>query len=76
MMEKLMEILEELRPDIEFEKEKALIDDHVLESLDIVTLVAELCDAFDIEMNPAELIPENFNSVESMWKMIERLQDE
>lgn len=76
MMEKLMEILEELRPDIEFEKEKALIDDHVLESLDIVTLVAELCDAFDIEMNPAELIPENFNSVEAMWKMIERLQDE
>lgn len=75
-MDKLMEILEELRPDVEFENEKALIDDHVLESFDIVSLVGELCDAFDIEISPAELIPENFNSVEAMWKMIERLQDE
>lgn len=75
-MDELMEILEELRPDVQFEKEKALIDGHVLESFDIVSLVGELCDAFDIEISPAELVPENFNSAEAMWKMIERLQDE
>ena len=75
-MNELMEILEELRPDVEFDKEEALIDDHILESFDIVSLVGELCDAFDIEINPAELVPENFNSAKAMWKMIERLQDE
>ena len=75
-MDELMEILEELRPDVDFAEEKSLIDGHVLESFDLVSLVGELNDAFDIEINPAELIPENFNSAEAMWKMIERLQDE
>lgn len=75
-MDELMEILEDLRPDVDFGAEKALIDDHVLESFDIVSLVGEIIEAFDIEINPAELIPENFNSAEAMWKMIERLQDE
>ena len=68
-MDELMEILEDLRPDVDFGAEKALIDDHV-------SLVGEITEAFDIEINPAELIPENFNSAEAMWKMIERLQDE
>lgn len=75
-MDELMEILEDLRPDVDFTVEKALIDDHVLESFDIVSLVGELTEAFDIEINPAELIPENFNSAEALWNMIERLQDE
>lgn len=75
-MDELMEILEDLRPDVDFTVEKTLIDDHVLESFDIVSLVGEITEAFDIEINPAELIPENFNSAEAMWKMIERLQDE
>ena len=74
-MEELMEILEELRPDVDFTAEKSLIDKGVLESFDIVSLVGELVDAFDIDINPAELVPENFNSAEAMWKMIVRLQD-
>ena len=61
---------------MDFVAEKALIDENVLESFDIVSLVGEITEAFDIEINPAELIPENFNSAEAMWKMIERLQDE
>lgn len=75
-MEELMQILEDLRPDVDFKSEKKLIDNSVLDSFDIVSLVGELNDEFDIDINPAELVPENFNSVEAMYKMIERLQDE
>ncbi|MGN0267788.1 MAG: phosphopantetheine-binding protein [Lachnospiraceae bacterium] len=74
-MDELMEILEELRPDVDFTAETALIDKGILESFDIVTLVGELMDAFDININPAELVPANFNSAEAMYKMILRLQD-
>ncbi len=75
-MEELIQILEDIRPDVDFTKEKKLIDNSILDSFDIVSLVGELNDEFDIDINPAELVPENFNSVEAMYKMIERLQDE
>ena len=75
-MDELMEILEELRPDVDFAAETALIDDNVLESFDFVALVGELNDAFDIEIKPNNLIPANFNAAKAMWAMIEQLQDE
>ncbi|MGN1433997.1 MAG: phosphopantetheine-binding protein [Ruminococcus sp.] len=75
-MDELMEILEELRPDVDFENETALIDDGVLDSFDIVALVGELNEAFDIEIKPNNLVPENFNSAKSMMALIEQLQDE
>ncbi len=75
MREELLEILEDIRPDTDFEGEEALIDDNILESLDIVALVGELNDAFDIEITVDELIPDNFNSVDRLLDMIERLQD-
>ena len=75
-MEELKSLLEELRPDIDFDNEKQLVTNRVLESFDIINLVSELDDEFDIKIKPADLIPENFNSVEAMWKMIQRLQDE
>lgn len=75
-MDELMEILEELRPDVDFENETSLIDDGVLDSFDIVALVGELNDAFDIEIKPNNLVPENFNSAEAMMALIEQLQDE
>lgn len=75
-MEELMEILGELRPDVDFENETALITDGVLDSFDIVALVAELNEAFDIEIKPNNLIPDNFNSVKAMMALIEQLQDE
>lgn len=75
-MDELMEILEELRPDVDFENETALIDDGVLDSFDIVALVGELNDAFDIEIKPNNLVPENFNSAEAIMALIEQLQDE
>lgn len=75
-METLLEILSELRPDVDFENETALITDGVLDSFDIVALVAELNDAFDIEIKPNNLVPENFNSVNAMMALIEQLQDD
>lgn len=75
-MEELLEILEELRPDVDFENETALIDNSILDSFDIVSLVTELNDAFDIEIKPNNLVPENFNSAKAMLALIEQLKDE
>ncbi len=75
-MEELMNVLEELRPDVDFEKETALIADGVLDSFDIVALVAALNEAFDIEIKPSDLIPENFNSASAMLALVKKLEDE
>lgn len=75
-MNELMEILEGMRPDIDFENEKKLVTDRLLESFDIISLVNEIGDTFDVKVKPADLIPENFDSVEAMWSMIERLQED
>ncbi|MDD5796001.1 MAG: acyl carrier protein [Oscillospiraceae bacterium] len=75
-MDELMEILEELRPDVDFENEKGLIADGILDSFDIVALVGELNEAFDIEIKPNDLVPDNFNSAEAMLALINKLQDE
>lgn len=76
MKNKVMEILQEVRADVDFEKETKLIDDKILESFDIISLVAELNDEFEIEIGPKELTAENFNSVDSIVTMIEGLKNE
>ena len=73
-MDKLMNILWEINPDIDFETENALIDGGMLDSFDIVTLVAEIDDAFGIEIPAEALIPENFNSAKAIFALIQQLQ--
>lgn len=74
-MEELKAILQELHEDVDFEQEEALIDDGILDSFDIVTLVAEI-DARLGAVIPAEaLIPENFNSLGAIWDLICRLRE-
>lgn len=73
-MDKLMEILEEIRPDVDFRNVKTLIDDEILDSFAILSIVGELEDEFDISVTPAEIIPENFNSAQALWEMVQRLQ--
>ena len=73
-MDKLLEVLEEIRPDVDFKNNKKLIDDGVLDSLNILEIVSELCDTLDIEILTADIIPSNFNSAEAMLAMIERLK--
>ena len=75
-MDELLTILEEIRPDIDFEKEKNLIDDGILESFDIISIVADVNMNFDIEIAVEDLLPENFNSVEAMYQVITKLQEE
>lgn len=75
-MEELMEILQELRPEVDFEENQELVDGGDLDSFDIVSLVGELCDVFDIEISAEHIIPENFNSVEAMMNLITQLQEE
>lgn len=75
-METLLEILSQLHEDVDFERETALIDDKILDSFDIVTLVAEIDAEFDVAIPAEELIPENFNSAKALYALIERLLDE
>ncbi len=75
-MEELLEILTELHPDVDFESCTTLIDDKVLDSFDIVTLVAEIDDRFGVAIPAGELVPENFNSVQAIYDLIEKLENE
>lgn len=74
-MEKLLEILCDLHDDVDFTVEEALVDDGILDSLDIVSLVTEIDSEFDVRIPPEEIIPENFNSAKALWALIERLDD-
>ena len=73
-MKELLPILENLKPDVDFAQEKGLIDNAVLDSFDIVQLIGQLNDVFDIEIGPADIIPENFNSAEAIWTLVQKLQ--
>ncbi len=73
-MEKLLEILKSVRPDVDFENETALIDDGILDSFDVVSIISELDDAFGVQVRITELDPECFNSVEAIWKLIQELK--
>ena len=73
-MEKLMSILKELRPEVDFEKEKCLIDGGILDSFDLVSLIGELNESFGIEISYDDMEPGNFNSAGQIYEMIVRLQ--
>ncbi len=75
MRDTVLEILQDVRSDIDFENETALIDDDLLESLDIVAIVGEFNEEFDVEISVEDLLPENFNSVDAMVELITRAQE-
>lgn len=73
-MDKLLEILQGIRPDVDFENETELIDDGILDSFDVVSIISEIDDAFGVQIRINELEPENFNSAEAIWALIQKLQ--
>jgi len=75
-MEALLEILQELHDDIDFETHETLIDDQVIDSFDIITLIAEIDDRIGVTIPPEDLIPENFNSYSAIGALVKRLEEE
>lgn len=74
-MERIIELLTEIKEDIDYENETHLIDDELLDSFDILQLISALDDEFDISIPAAMIIPDNFNSVEALWEMVQELMD-
>lgn len=72
-MQELIKLLESLHDDIDYETYEGLIDDGILDSLDIVSLITDINDTFDVSIPPEEIVPENFNSAKALWELIERL---
>lgn len=72
-MEKLLAIMKEIRPDVDFEKETELIDAKILDSFDIISIVSEVNEQFGVEINVDDLVPENFNSAKALLELIQSL---
>ena len=75
MREKIIEILNSIKKNVDFENAEAIIDDGLLESFDIIRLTTRLADEFDVEFTATELVPENFNTVDAITEMIEELAE-
>ena len=73
-MEELIEILEDIQPDADYENCTTLIDDGILDSFAVLSLVSELQETYDISIGPADIVPENFNSLQAIYDLVERLQ--
>lgn len=74
-MNELIAILKDLHPEVDYDTCTTLIDDKILDSIDIVSLVAEINDTFDVAIPAEELLPENFNSAQALWELIQRLDE-
>ena len=75
-MEALLEILQGLHPEVDFETCDTLIDDKILDSFDIITIITEINTEYDVAIPAEEIVPDNFNSAEALYDLVERLQDE
>ena len=75
-MDELKEILQGIHPEIDYDTETGLIDKRLFDSFDVITLVGELMDAFDVEITAEHMVPENFNSMQAINKLIEDLTEE
>ena len=75
-MDELLDILNDINPDVDYETEDNLIDGKVYDSFSIITLISAISETFDIELGPEHLIPENFNSAKAMWAMIQKIQED
>ncbi len=75
-MEQILNILNDLHPEVDFTTQTGLIDNKILDSFDIVSIVTEISNEFDIAVPAEEIIPDNFNSAQALQTMIDRLLDE
>ena len=75
-MNELIEILENLHPEVDFETCTTLIDDKILDSFDVISVISEINEEFDVVIPAEEIIPENFNSAQALYDLVTRLADE
>ncbi len=75
-MEELIEILEGINPDADYENCDTLINDGILTSFEVVMLVTQIEDAFDVKIPAVKIVPENFNSAAGIWALIQELEGE
>ena len=74
--EQLLDLLRDLHPDIDFETAEGLIDNKILTSFDVVSIVAELSETYDVELGAVDIVPQNFNSAQALFALIQRLEEE
>ena len=75
-MDKLLEVLADACPDVDFEGRDDLVDGGAITSFDVLSIIGELNDAFDISIGAGDVLPENFNSVSAIWALVQRLKGE
>ncbi len=75
-MDELLELLQDVRDDVDFENCETLIDDGILASFDILQIISAINDTFDVEIPATSIIPKNFNSMKAMYAMIEKLSED
>ena len=75
-MEEIIEILEDLKPGVDFKSQQHLIDDQIIESMMMLQLVSALNDEFDVEITPKDLVPENFQTVDAIYALVQQLSDD
>ena len=75
-MEEIIEILEDLKPGVDFKSQQHLIDDHIIESMMMLQLVSALNDEFDVEITPKDIVPENFQTVDAIYALVQKLSDD
>ncbi len=75
-MDAILEILSGLHPEVDFDTCDTLIDDKIIDSFDIVSIISDISDEFDITIPVDEIIPKNFNSAKALYAMVERLMEE
>lgn len=76
MKEQILELLESIRPDVDFQKEQHLIDDEILESFDVIQIVTTLMDEFDIYIDADDIEPENLNNLDAICALVEQKKPE
>lgn len=72
----LLDLLRGFHPEVDFETAEGLIDNKVLTSFDVVSIVAELSETYDLDIGAVDIVPENFNSARALFALIERVEDE
>ena len=75
-MNELIEILSNLHPEVDFDTCDTLIDDKILDSFDIISIISEINEEFDVVIPAEEIVPENFNSAQALYELVTRLSDE